>query len=123
VGFILPELERQATGASKEYHDAIRKQKKVHWNDFLTDDTNIWQAARYLNPNGTSAFDKIPPLTRTDKSVTKDKTEQAAKLLTTFFSPLPEMIENEGMWAQRAPVPMPRLTMEEIKWRVFVASP
>ena len=41
AGFILPELERCARGAFKEYHDAIRRQKKAHWNDFLEDDTNI----------------------------------------------------------------------------------
>ena len=116
-------MERWARGASKEYHDAIRRQKKAHWNDFLEDDTNIWKAARYLKVNGTSAFDKIPPLTRTDKSITKDKTEQVTELLTTFFPPLPEMIEDEGTQPQRAPVLMPSLTIEEIERKVFAVSP
>ena len=115
-------MERRARGASKEYHDAIRRQKKAHWNDFLEDDINIWKAARYLNLNGTSAFDKIPPLTRTDKFITKDKTEQVTELLTTFFPPLPEMIEDEGTQPQRALVLMPSLTIEEIERRVFAAS-
>lgn len=32
-----PDLEDMAKGASKQYHDAIRHQKKKHWNDFLAD--------------------------------------------------------------------------------------
>ena len=36
------ELERQIKKASKQYHDAIRKQKKDYWNEFLVDDVNIW---------------------------------------------------------------------------------
>jgi hypothetical protein len=82
---ILPELEQQAKDVAKGYHDAIRKQKKTHWNDFLADDANIWQAARYLNPNGSSAFDKIPSLKRVGRSVTECKPEQASELLLSFY--------------------------------------
>jgi hypothetical protein len=35
------ELEQQAKDAAKEYHDAIRRQKKAHWNEFLEDNANI----------------------------------------------------------------------------------
>src|SRR5512146_106839 len=42
------ELEQRARTAAKEYHDAIRRQKSSHWNDFLADDANIWQATKYL---------------------------------------------------------------------------
>jgi hypothetical protein len=73
MGHTVPQLEQQATDAAKEYHDAIRKQKKTHWEDFLAEDTNIWKAAKYLDPQGGSAFDKVPPLTRRDGSTTKDK--------------------------------------------------
>jgi len=82
MGHMFPNLEQQANDSAKEYHDAVRKQKKAHWDDFLADDTNIWQAAKYLDPNGSTAFDKIPPLTRRDGSTTKDKTEQAEELLS-----------------------------------------
>ena len=122
AGAILPELEQQAKDASKQYHEAIRKQKKAHWDNFLADDANIWQAAKYLDPDGNSAFDKIPPLVKRNGSVTKDKTEQAAELMTTFFPPLPAVIEDEGPRPQRMPVPMPCLTMEEVEQRIFAAN-
>jgi ribonuclease HI len=123
IGHVVPELEQKARYAAKEYHDAVRKQKKAHWEDFLAEDANIWQAAKYLNPNGSSAFDKIPPLKRSDGSSTTSKTEQATELLTTFFPPLPAVIEDEGTRPQRLAGPMPRLTMEEVERRVFAAKP
>ena len=55
-------LETLTKEASKQYHDAIRKQKKDHWNEFLEDDANTWQAAKYMSPNRGSSFDKVPPL-------------------------------------------------------------
>ena len=93
---MLPELKQQAKEASKEYHDAIRKQKRTHWNDLLADNVNIWQAAKYLNLSGNSAFNKIPPLVRINGSTIEEKDKQAAELLTTFFPPLPAGIEDEG---------------------------
>jgi hypothetical protein len=70
--------------------------KKAHWDDFLADDTDIWQAAKYLKPSSISFSDKIPPLTKGDGSTTKDKTEQAEELLCTFFLLLLSEIEDEG---------------------------
>jgi Reverse transcriptase (RNA-dependent DNA polymerase) len=122
AGWERHELQLQAREASKEYHDAIRKQKKAHWDEFLADDINIWQAARYMKPGACTAFDKIPPLTRANGSVTEGKIEQATELLTTFFPPLPVVIEDEGNRGQRNPVEMPRVTMEEVERRVFAAK-
>lgn len=122
LGREAPELEREAKAASRQYHEAIRKQKKTHWDEFLAEDRNIWNAAKYLNPDGTTAFDKIPPLKRADETITADKAEQAEELLATFFPPLPAAIEDEGPRPQRAPVAMPRLTMEEVERRLFEAQ-
>ena len=87
LGHVFPELARQANDAAKEYYDATRRQKKVHWDDFLTGGTNIWQPARYLDPDGSLAFDQRPPLTRRDGSSARDKIKQAEELLSAFFSP------------------------------------
>lgn len=122
AGWTRPELELHAREACKEYHDAIRKQKKAHWNAFLADDINIWQAARYMKPGANSAFEKIPSLIRGDDSITEGKTEQGEEMLMAFFPPLPTVIEDEGERPQRAPVEMPRLTEEEIERRVFAAK-
>lgn len=118
-----PELEQRARNAAKEYHDAIRRQKSSHWNDFLADDANIWQATKYLQTGSGTMGDKVPPLTRADGSVTEGKEEQAQTLLATFFPPLPERIEDEGQRPQRAPVQMPDLTMEEVEQKVLSAKP
>ncbi|XP_044714755.1 endonuclease-reverse transcriptase domain-containing protein [Hirsutella rhossiliensis] len=56
-------------------------------------------------------------------TVTKDKQEQAEELLSAFFPPLPDAIEPEHEGPQRAPVPMPELTMEEIERKVMTAKP
>jgi len=118
-----PELEKRAREAAKEYHDAIRKQKQSHWRDFLADSANIWKAARYLKSADHTAFDKIPPLTRTDGSTTRSAGEQAEELIKTFFPPPPERIENEGPRPQRGPTPFPALTLEEIERQIRETKP
>ena len=113
-GEALPTLEQQARAASKEYHDAIHRQQRTHWDDFLADDANIWKATRYLQPDQGSSCSRIPQLRRADGSLTKNIAEQAEQLLATFFPQLPENIEEEGDRPQRTAVAMPQLTREEI---------
>ena len=85
IGVLSQHLEQRAREAAKEYHDAIRRQKKAYWEEFLQDDINIWQAARFLDPKDSPGFDVIPPLEREDKSITQGKEEQADELLQDFF--------------------------------------
>ena len=122
AGTISQTLEQQAHDAAKEYHDAIRRQKKAHWQEFLQEDVNIWKAARYLGSRNGPAFDTIPPLERIDKSMTQGKKEQAEELLDTFFPPLPEEISDEPVQHQHPLVPWPELTMEEVERKVFATS-
>jgi hypothetical protein len=89
-------LEKQARAAAKEYHDAIRKQQRLHWDEFLAEDTNIWKATGYLKPGEGSGWSRISPLQRADGSLTTSNSEQAEQLLATFFPALLENIDDEG---------------------------
>jgi hypothetical protein len=115
-------LEEMAQGAAKQYHDAIRQQKKKRWNEFLADNDNIWKAAKYLKSGDDAAFGKVPQLLRADGTTTTDHKGQAEELLTTFFPPLPEIIDDEGTRLERAPVEMPAITMEEIERQLLAAK-
>ena|SRR5438045_7339857 len=108
-------LEEMAKSTVKQYHDAICQQKKKHWLEFMADNDNIWQVAKYLKSSIKSAFGKVPQLMRSDRMSTTDHMEQAEELLTKFFPPLLDNIDNEGIRPQRASIAMPNITMEEVE--------
>ena len=122
-GWRTPELEDNAKEAAKVFHDAVRKQKKAHWEDFVAESENIWQVAKYVKPQDTAAFDKIPSLTGQDGSKAEDKKEQAEELLKVFFPPLPSVSEKEPERPRSMELDMPQISMEEVERAIFKANP
>ncbi|KAJ5860661.1 uncharacterized protein N7529_007971 [Penicillium soppii] len=92
-------------------------------NEFLADNDNIWKAAKYLKSGEDAAFGKVPQLVKANGTVTTDHGEQAEELLTQFFPPLPDSIDDEGIRPQRAPVDMPAITMEEVERQLLATKP
>lgn len=123
AGFLMMELQQTAKDAASQYRNAIRKQKRTHWEQFLTDKTNIWKAAQYLELQEGSAFGKIPELVRADGTRTNNTVEQTEELISRFFPPLPSNIKEETGQVQRTPIAMPDITLEEIERQLFATKP
>ena len=117
------ELEQSAYTATRQYHKAIRYQKKQHWEKFVSKQDNIWKAAKLLEPERVSSFARVPSLIKADKSVTEGEDQKASELLETFFPPLPDVIAEEPEAATMFPVQDPDITLEEVKRKVFSAKP
>ncbi|RKK76153.1 hypothetical protein BFJ68_g18054, partial [Fusarium oxysporum] len=122
VGQNVKDLENTAKAAAKQYHDAIRQRKNMHWKEFLADNDNIWKAAKYMKSGDDAAFGKVPQLVKADGAATTSHKEQAEELLAKFFPSLPDTIEDEGPRQQRAPVTMPDLTLEEVERQLWATK-
>lgn len=79
-------LTSAAKSAKREYHSALRKQKKQHWEEFLDVAGNIWDACRYIddNPNTTS-FAPVPSLQTSPSAKVTTNAEIAQGYLQSFF--------------------------------------
>ncbi|KAJ5215239.1 uncharacterized protein N7498_001646 [Penicillium cinerascens] len=80
------------------------------------------KATKYLKSGEDVAFGNVPQLLKADGTVTTDHEEQAEELLTKFFPPLPDNINDEGTRPQRAPVEMPTITMEEVERQLLATK-
>lgn len=75
----LPQLDAQAWVAKSVDFKAVREQKKKHWEGFLEDNENIWQAG----------FASISGLKTPEDQLVDKNSDIATTLLSKFFPPLP----------------------------------
>ncbi|CAK7269137.1 hypothetical protein SEPCBS119000_003418 [Sporothrix epigloea] len=59
------------------------------------DSANIRQAAKFVKDGSVTCAGKIPPLQDATGATTRDASEQMDVLPSTFFSPLPNLIQEE----------------------------
>ena len=102
-----------AREAKRTYFYAIRSQKKRHWEEFLDDTENIWQAAKYLSGDDKASFSSmLVMIGNTGELVYKDN-NIAEALLTSFFPPLPPY-PSSSHTALSNQLPIEPLTNKEI---------
>lgn len=119
----LPQLDAQAWVAKSVYFKAVCEQKKKHWENFLEDNENIWQALKYLsNGTGTAGFASISGLKTPEDQLVDKNSEIATTLLSKFFPPLPPYLrpEKETCYNQLS---TPAITENDIQSAIFQASP
>lgn len=114
--------EQRARVAKTEYFKAIKSAKRTHWNDFLDNTDNVWKAAKYLDPDGASAFARIPALTD-GHNIAESNEDIAYALRHTFFPPLPPQSQGQPIQQPPSPLQCPALTEWEVKRAIFDASP
>lgn len=95
---------------SFDLHAVITRQIKGRSGDFLTDGSNLWQAAEHLKPRDETNGDEVPPSRGVDGTTTQDETRQVQGLISVLFPPSLTSIGDEGPPPRRREVTLPHLT-------------
>ena len=118
------ELRNTATRAKRLFHRTVRRHRKLHWEAFLDDSDNIWKVTKYLNPQASSSYARVPPIEKagTEGEYATENDEIGKELLQAFFpTPLPcEQEETPAIYNQLHYEPIAK---HEVKAAVFRASP
>ncbi|KAF9728545.1 zinc knuckle [Paraphaeosphaeria minitans] len=117
-----PGLQQMAVTYRKRYHDAIRNQRKTHWQDFVAEARNVWTMARYLDPAQCATFARIPAI-ETNEGVSTSSGEIARCLLEEFFKPPPGVTEEPEDERPREALPMEPLSEVEVQRAIFASNP
>ena len=121
-GHLDQSLDIVAREAKRTYFYAIRSQKKKHWEEFLDDTENIWQAAKYLSGDEKTSFSSISTMVGSTGELVHEDNDIAEALLTNFFPPLPPY-PSPSHSASSNQLPMVPIIDEEIRKAIMSASP
>lgn len=120
-----PELEREAKTATNAYYKALNKQKRSHWNNFLEDAANIWEAGKYfeIEAEASSGFANISALKGANGMHVYDNGDISKRLLSTFFPSLPANLPPSTDNIEYHQLPSAPLTLKEVRESIFHAKP
>ena len=116
------ELEQEANTTKLAYFKLIRHQKRQHWESFLDNADNIWQAARYLDSGKGATFSPIPAMVNNEGALVQDDNKISEALLTSFF-PSPPPYPSPASGKTACQLPMAPVTDNEIQKAIMGASP
>ena len=83
-------MQYKVQQARRTYLNEVAKQKKRHWNDFLSDPNNVWKANQYTKLGNSHSV--IPILTKGEVEAKTD--DDKSKMLMDTFFPVPPMPVN-----------------------------
>ncbi|KAF7366527.1 putative RNA-directed DNA polymerase from transposon X-element [Mycena sanguinolenta] len=112
--------------AKNQYHSAIRRAKRAHWRQYITDlpRCDIWQAAKYaLDPSASSSSSHLPSLSSPDGTTATTPTEKARVLHAKFFPPKPDIPPPDPDEPLPEPHPPPIFTVEDVHRAISKLSP
>lgn len=126
---IIAAIDTQTWATKQAYFIAVRKQRKEHWEDFLDNSENIWQAAKYLSDHTVKPL--FPTIARVRNSFDLEvKTpENIGNMLLENFFPLPpaqprSIIDSScPSFLETSQLPGISLMLEEVHHAIFKAFP
>ena len=121
---IIATLDTQAWVAKQAYFKALRKRKKEHWEDFLDNTENIWQATKYLSDHTVKpSFSAIARVKNSLDVEVKTPEEIGDVLLEKFFLclrlALATVFTMLTLVCRRKPISLPEFRS---RWKKFVTQ-
>ena len=116
-------IHEQYQSQHNKYAELLRKTKTTHWNEWLKENSSIWQASRFIATPPTDAakshiltLQVKDPVTKQTKKETISNKNKGDLLLETFFPPAnPNVPQPEYQLQILPPQDGPSLTLQTNK--------
>ena len=116
-------MDAQAWAAKHALFKALRKRKKEHWEDFLDNIENIWQAAKYLSDQAVKPSFSVIARVKNSSGSQVTTSEDIAGVLLEKPCPLPTANSSFPETSHTRQLPAIPLTLEEVHAAIFRACP